>query len=82
MRQRAYPQTEREVNQILLIALIISLLTDENRVVIPASYMDKLAGQQANLFIDTSERGDALVVEVEFEEPDSHIIDGEFEDVE
>jgi DNA-binding transcriptional regulator/RsmH inhibitor MraZ len=82
MRQRAYPQTEREVNQILLISLIVSLLTDENRVVIPASYMDNLAGQQANLFIDVSEDDNTLIVEVEFEEPDSHIIDGESEDVE
>ncbi len=67
-RQRAFPQTEREVTQLLLIALIVSLTTDENRVVIPASYMDMLAGKQANVFIE--ENDDTLVVEVEFEEPE------------
>jgi len=65
-RQRAYPQTEREVTQLLLIALIVSLNTDENRVVIPASYIDKLAGKQANVFMDDTD--DTLVIEVEFEE--------------
>ena len=65
-RQRAYPQTEREVTQLLLIALIVSLTTDESRVVIPASYIDKLAGKQANVFMDDTD--DTLVIEVEFEE--------------
>lgn len=67
-RQRAYPQTEREVTQLLLIALIVSLTTDENRVVIPASYMDKLAGKQANVFMTDTD--DTLEIEVEFEEPE------------
>jgi len=65
-RQRAYPQTEREVTQLLLIALIVSLNTDENRVVIPASYIDKLVGKQVNVFMDDTD--DTLVIEVEFEE--------------
>ena len=67
-RQRAYPQTEREVTQLLLIALIVSLTTDENRVAIPVSYINKLAGKQANVFIDDTD--DTLIVEVEFEEPE------------
>ena len=65
-RQRAYPQTEREVTQVLLIAMLISLLTDENRVVLPASYIDSLAGKQANLFIEDTD--DTLVIEVEYED--------------
>jgi hypothetical protein len=65
-RQRAYPQTEREVDQLVLIALILSLATEENRIVIPASYIDSLAGKQVNLFIEDTD--DTLIVEVEFDE--------------
>ena len=81
---QAFPQTEREAQQIHTIAFVVLLAgeretredgTEVASLYIPREHTNAFLGKEVALFLEEGEDGDTLSVEVF--EPENPIIDGE-----
>jgi len=88
-RLTAYPQTEREAMQIHTIAFLVLLKgkqvitddgTQQSHLKIPNSFVKQFQGMGVNLYLETEDDGDTLIVQLY--EPENQVIEGEAEDVE
>lgn len=65
---RAYPQTEREANQVATVALLVLLngktVSDETTLFVPREHIDKYAGKDVALFLEEVNEGMILTVEL------------------
>lgn len=89
-RLTAYPQTEREAQQIYTIAAILLLVGEaveteqgitEYHLTLPVEHFQQFYGKGVNLFVEEGEDGSETLI-ANIYEPESPILEGESEDVE